>query len=168
MNNFPKDEFENSDIFTSNSEFFKEHRFDMGELLISTKSWADWKNEAAKINEPTSTFTGPENFGNSPDMVRLSPIWQSMSLRPKLTSLGFSTQRIFPKLSKTETVPNSKLACKVATAFACMHVIAQENIVAVSCTPMELTLPKIQATLLGENLDPSTAKMTFFSTPDQS
>ena len=146
----------------------EEHRSNVSELLTSTRSWDDLKNDAEKMNEPTSTIMRPENCGKLPDMVKLSPTSQSMSFRTKLINLGRSTQRMLPNVSKIEMVPKTKSACKVAIVFACMHVIVQENIVAVSFTAVEVTLPNTQDILSGETLDPSIAKTTFFCTPDHS
>jgi len=56
MYNCPKDAFENSVTLTSNREFLKEHRSNVSELLTSTRSWDVLKNDAEKMNEPTSTI----------------------------------------------------------------------------------------------------------------
>ena len=61
--------------------------------------------------------------------------------------------------------PKNNLACNAAIVFADIHVKEHEKIVEVIGKPVEIVSPKIHKTLLGEILEPSTAKVIFFGTP---
>jgi hypothetical protein len=124
------------------------------------------KKEACVIKAPAVTINGVEKLENSPDMVKLSPKAQSMSCLIKFVILGCSMHGMLFKVSKIEIVPKIKSACKKAAVFAFWQVTGQENMVAVSRTPIKLAFPTMQTTLLSGDLDPSTAKTTFFWTPD--